>query len=271
VPATRPNRLENPLRKLRLILGDGQNKPMHQEAFAARVGIPVATLRSIEAGRRSMTQDNCLNQILVTLKATWNERDQNWHVLGSKWLYEKQHASVLNQEMDPEDPYWDDLVLHRLIERLFDLFAAANREQRQAMLIYLSKFLADTRVGFGIKRDLSNTEPHWHQFLDHVVWGRPLNKDMTFWPRYFEAPRQERPDPGPHTDAGGIFDFRARRSFKPQDYPAKSREESLRMAKHRQEARQQAARQQASTPDNSKNDRTYSGPKRDKSENKAEN
>jgi hypothetical protein len=254
-----------------MILGDGQSKPMHQEELAARIGVPVATLRSIEGGRRPMTQDNCLNQILVVLKATWNERDEKWHVLGSKWLYEKKHASAFNKEMDPEDPYWDDLVLHRLVERLFDLFAAANRERRQALLIYLSKQLAEIRSGFGIKQDLSNTEPHWQPFLDMVVWGKPVNKDFTFWPKYFEAPRQERPDPGPHTDEGGIFDFRSRRTFKPQDYPAKSREEAIQMAKLRWEARQQTDRQQTGTPDNSQNSSTFLAPKRDQSKNRGEN
>ena len=121
--------------------------------------------------------------------------------------------------MDPQDPYSDDLALHRLIERLFDVFAAAGREQRQALLIYLSKHLADIRKSFGIKQDLSNTEPHWQLILGPMVWGKPLTNGSVFSPRYYEAgPQHQRPDPGPHTDQGGIFDFRARRSFKSGDY-----------------------------------------------------
>ncbi len=219
MPATRPNRRDNPLRKLREILGE-EGQPMHQQEFADRIGVSVATVRSIEAGRRKMTEDNCLNQIFVTLKATWNERDQNWHVLGGKWLYEKRHSTALTQEMDPEDPYCDDLALHRLVERLFDVFGAATREQRQALLIYLTKHLADICAGSGLEPDLSKTDLHWYSTAGPWVWGKALPKGMVFWPRYWDASGHERPDPGPHTDAGGIFDFRERRTFSPDQYPA---------------------------------------------------
>jgi hypothetical protein len=57
----------------------------------------------------------------------------------------------------------------------------------------------------------------------------------------------------------------------PQDYPAQSPEESLPMAKRRQQTNEETARQQTSTPDNSKNKRTLSAPKRNKDKNKAEN
>jgi len=47
-----PERLDNPLLKLRMILGDGE-KPMHQVEFAQLVSIPVATLaRSKPAAER---------------------------------------------------------------------------------------------------------------------------------------------------------------------------------------------------------------------------
>jgi transcriptional regulator with XRE-family HTH domain len=248
MPATRTNRRNNPLRKLRLILGD-EEQPMHQQEFADRIGVSVATVRSVEAGRRKMTQDNCLNQILVTLKATWNEEDQTWHVLGSKWRYEKRHADALSQEMDPEDPYCNDLALHRLIERVFDVFAAATREQRQALLIYLSKHLAEICAGSGIEPGLSKTEPHWYSTAGPFVWGKALPKGIVFLPRYLEAPGRERPDPGPHADAGGIFDFRSRRTFNPQDYPAHTIAEAEAIF---------ASRNSATTAENGNFNRSYS-------------
>lgn len=254
MPATRPNRRENPLRKLREILGE-EGQPLHQREFADRIGVSVSTVRSVEAGRRKMTQDNCLNQILVTLKATWNECAQSWHVLGSKWLYEKRHAEALGQEMDPEDPYCDDLALHRLIERLFDVFGAATREQRQALLIYLSKHLADICAGSGLEPDLGKTEPHWYSTTGPFVWGKALSKGMVFWPRYLEASGRERPDPGPHTDAGGIFDFRSRRTFNAGDYPAKTIAEAQALF---------AARDPAPSDETRNFNRTYSVPKPDK-------
>jgi DNA-binding transcriptional regulator YiaG len=51
---TPSNRLDTPLRKIRMILGDAKG-PLHQQEFAALVGTPVATLRATERGSRSMT------------------------------------------------------------------------------------------------------------------------------------------------------------------------------------------------------------------------
>src|ERR1700745_1435555 len=55
MPAPRLERCENPLLKLRSILGNGP-KPMHQVDFAQLTGISAATLRAIEAGRSAITR-----------------------------------------------------------------------------------------------------------------------------------------------------------------------------------------------------------------------
>lgn len=239
MPAPRPERRNNPLRLLRQILGEN-GEPMHQEAFAARVGMSVATVRSIEAGRRPLTEDNCLDHIMLNLKAAWNEREGKWKVLGTKWNYEKRHAEQLSSELDPEDPFVDDHTLHRLVERLFDLFGAANREQRQALILYLSKHLAKTAESFGLKVDLKPTEPQWFHTMGPpiTIWGKQLPKHSVFVARY-------KGDGGwrgisPHQEPDGIFDFRSRRTFRADDYPAKDEEE----AKAMQEAMKKVMRQQ---------------------------
>jgi hypothetical protein len=236
MPATRPERRDNPLRILRQILGEN-GKPMHQEEFAVRVGVPVATLRSIEAGRRPMTESNCLKQIFVTLKAAWNEREGKWKIFGSKWDYEKRHADLF-REFDPEDPWVDDHTLHRLVERLFDLFAAATREQRAALILYLSDHLAElAATNFGLKVNLKPTEPEWYNSMGNtMVWGKELDKAAVFTPRYRDPQGQWRVI-SPHQDDGGIFDFRARRTFKAEDYPAKTTEEADAMAEARSRAK----------------------------------
>ena len=65
VPATRKNRLNNPLRQLRLILGDGE-KPLGQEAFARRINMSIATIRAIESGGRTFSE-KFKKQIMATI------------------------------------------------------------------------------------------------------------------------------------------------------------------------------------------------------------
>jgi hypothetical protein len=67
MPATRTKRLNNPLRKLRLILGE-PNHPMPQRAFADLAGLSADSVRSVEVARRPMTKENCLNQIAINAR-----------------------------------------------------------------------------------------------------------------------------------------------------------------------------------------------------------
>jgi hypothetical protein len=143
--------------------------------------------------------------------------------------------------------------------------AAANREQRTALLIHLNKYLKKTAQSFGINKDLSATEPRWQQTFKPMIWGKELGKNVVIWPQYKD--KDKWCAISPHADEGGIFDFRARRSFKPQDYPAKTWQESQQIAKLRQEV----ARQQTRTTDNSENSSTFLAPNRNQSKNKGKN
>jgi hypothetical protein len=193
---------------------------MHQELFAARIGVPVATVRSIEAGRRPMTPENCLNHILFSLGAAWNPREENWHVLNphSRWLYEKKHEQLVPQ-LDPEDPYLDDLNLHQLINRLLDVFGATDRQQRRGLLLYLNDHLAAIAEASELKVNLGVTEPEWLESTKLNVWGKLSDKPVVWRAHYPKAA----PIP-PRQETGGIFDFRSRRTFKPADYPATAEE-----------------------------------------------
>jgi hypothetical protein len=216
MPATRTNRRNNPLRKLRLILGK-KDRPLHQEEFADWIGVSVATIRSVEGGRRPMTGDNCLNQIAIVLFAHWGEHDHEWHLLDPFGPpYQKQH-SVLVKQFDHSDPYTDDQALHHLISRLLDLFAATTRQQRLSLLIYVNKHLAEIAKESGLKVDLERTEPDWRITVDCNIWGKWSTKPAVLRPRYSKTPLLP-----PDVDAGGMLDFRARRTFNPADYPAKT-------------------------------------------------
>jgi transcriptional regulator with XRE-family HTH domain len=225
MPATRPHRLKNPLRQLRLILGDGQT-PLGQEEFASRAGLSVATVRAIEAGVRPL--DGVLDQIAVVLKAQWvREPVAQWYVVGATNRYEAHYADP--GYFDPGDPYSSDYAAHKLAERVLDIFGAANPEQRTALVIHLSKYLKETAQSFGIDKDLSTSEPRWQMTTKPFIWGKRLKKDVVIWPQYEEQPGKWCLIP-PQTDTGGIFDFRSRRTFNPADYPARTATEVARLA-----------------------------------------
>jgi hypothetical protein len=235
VPATRTNRLDNPLRKLRLILGTDSH-PMHQEVFAARIGVPVTTLRSIEGGRRPMTTENCLSAIAISLLAFWNVTHAEWRVLGTDVRYEKKHAD-LAELFDPEDPYLDDLYAHKLIERVLHMIRGCRtRRQRRGLLLYLSEHLRNTAERFGLNTKLELTEPLWVHAIYPVVWGKPLPKDDVFMAG-FKDKDSAWSHPSPHQDVDGIFDFRSKRTFRAEEYPAKTAAEHDRIVAERRRVR----------------------------------
>jgi hypothetical protein len=235
---------------LRLLLGDGQ-KPLGQEEFAAWAGLSVATVRGIEAGVRPL--DGVLDQIAVVRKAQWRrEPVSQWQVVGTTIPYEAKYADPAY--FDAQDAFVDDCSVHMLLVRVLDIFGAANREQRTALLLYLNKHLRETAESFGIDKDLSTTEPKWVQSFKPQVCGKKLSKNVVVWPWYKDQ-SGNRWTPSPHTDKGGIFDFRTRRTFNPADYPAGMGAEVEQLS-------------QVSTNDNEtaaaeprKNKRTYSAPK----------
>jgi hypothetical protein len=212
VPATRKNRLNNPLRQLRLILGDGE-KPLGQEAFARRINMSVATIRAIEGGRRPFSKQ-CQKQILATLSAGWNPRKRQWCLLWTTEPYKREYQDF-SRSLDSDDRYFEDLSVHMLIERLLLLFGSCRGQQRFALLNYLSDHLRETAKEFGLKVKLDSTEPIWSRSHDLSLWGKRF-KELVILPQY-KTPKTIYLAPG--RDAGGIFDFREYRTFRPADYP----------------------------------------------------
>jgi hypothetical protein len=213
VPATRKNRLKNPLRLLRLIVGDGKT-PAGQVEFANQTAMSVSTLRAIEAGRRPFSPE-CQAQIFLHLCARWDPKKQQWFLLDTDTPYQKEHVSYA-ERFDPHEPYVDDYNIHRLIERLLTMFKGCpTRVHRRGLLMYLFRELKEAANGFSLRADLKPTEPLWTETRNPKVWGKPLAKEVVFWPVY--------PHSGglisPHQEPDGIFDFRSWRSFRPADYP----------------------------------------------------
>jgi hypothetical protein len=258
MPATPPQRLGNPLRRLRVILGD-LGQALHQEVFSRKIGVPVATVRSIEGGGRKMTKSNCLENILLRLKATWNEQTQQWHPLGIPVPYEKKHAEL----SFAEDPYLDDFYAHRLVERLLDLLQGCQtRDDRWALLLYLFGHLEETAQRFNSNAELGPTRPEWHYVFDPVVWGKALEREAAFVATFRDKSGKHRPI-SPHQNAGGIYDFRARRTFQAKNYPAETPGEADAIAQKRKHDREAAVQKTG------ENSGTILAPKRKTPKNRA--
>jgi hypothetical protein len=141
---TSVNRLDNPLRKLRITLGDAEG-PLQQEKFAALVGIPVATLRAIERGSRSMTA-NCLTKIHRQTGAIWNKDSETWTYDSTRRPFTgktyRQYRTKLSEIPDPEW-YLEQFRSH--IGMIHELFKDCPAQQRKALSLAIGDALAGVR------------------------------------------------------------------------------------------------------------------------------
>jgi transcriptional regulator with XRE-family HTH domain len=156
MPSTPVERLKNPLRKLRVILGEF-GAPMSQENFAAQTGLSVNTLRSIENQRLALS-DNILTAIAARWLAMWNPRDKEWHFLGTKKLYTKELAEKVLPTREPAE---QRLMVERLIDRLRTILAATSSESLPGQIMLLNRLLAKHVEETNLDVDLNATEPIW--------------------------------------------------------------------------------------------------------------
>ena len=160
MPAPRIERRENPLLKLRSILGNGP-KPMHQVDFAQLTGISAATLRAIEAGRRVLTWENCLERIEYLLGASFDNHE--WRYMRTKDLYTFRHYKAFT-DARAKDPVLKAKCLHALIVRVLELFKAVPPRQWFQLFWWVMLKLKEAASEFGIKGSaniLAQTEPLW--------------------------------------------------------------------------------------------------------------
>jgi hypothetical protein len=161
MPTTPLERLKNPLRKLRVILGEF-GSPMSQEVFAAQTGLSanaglsVNTLRSIENQRLPLSE-NILTIIKARWLAGWNTRDQEWHFLDTKKLYSKELAAKVKSP-SPAD---QRLMKQKLHERLDEILKATPPEALAGRIMLLSRDLVKHAKETGLAVDLRSTEPEW--------------------------------------------------------------------------------------------------------------
>jgi hypothetical protein len=216
MPAPRTERLDNPLLKLRTILGNGE-KPMHQDEFAHLVSIPVATVRAIESGARQMTWENSLERIGYLIGATFDERDGEWHYLRTKHLYTFALYRAFT-EGERKDPVLKAKCLHALVQRALDLFKAVPPNRWLAFFGCVMGKLREAAEEFGIKGRagiLDQTEPRWG--LSRIIQdqgGKMYSPDTPpTITTYFRCLNYKNDDALRAKDAGGLLDFREWREF----------------------------------------------------------
>ena len=75
MPAIRREYLDNPLRRLRSIISEG-NGPVRQEDLARRIHFSLSSLRAIENGRRPLSEQ-CLWSVWLWLGLRWD--GEEWY------------------------------------------------------------------------------------------------------------------------------------------------------------------------------------------------
>ena len=209
MPAPRLERRENPLLKLRSILGNGP-KPMHQVDFARLTGIPAATVRAIEAGRRVLTRENCLERIEYLLGARFDTHE--WRYMRTKDLYTFRHYTAFT-DARAKDPVLRARCLHALIVRALELFKAVPPCQWFQFFWWVMLKLKEAASEFGIKGSaniLAQTEPLWglHSTVQDAD-GKQLPKIAINFHHF----RYRNDDALRSKDAGRLLDFWEWREF----------------------------------------------------------
>jgi transcriptional regulator with XRE-family HTH domain len=156
MPATPIDRLKNPLRKLRVILGEF-GAPMSQEEFAKKTGLSVNTLRSVENQRLPLSE-TVLKPIAARWQAMWNPRDNEWHFLQTKVLFTREIAAKILPKRPQADQEW---IKGKLIERFRDIVEGIADEALPGQAMLLSETLAKYAKEAVPHVDLEPTEPVW--------------------------------------------------------------------------------------------------------------
>jgi transcriptional regulator with XRE-family HTH domain len=194
MPATPIDRLKNPLRKLRVILGE-YGAPMSQEDFAKETGLSVNTLRSVENERLPLSE-TVLTPISARWLAMWNKRDQEWHFLQTKKLYSKELAA----KVLPTRPTADRrLIVEKLLDRLRDILASVTDEALPGQAMLLNQLLTRHVEETELRVNLEPTEPIW------FLRAHPKEPRMWLIAKYRERKKRTQTVPkrkrGPKTEA----------------------------------------------------------------------
>jgi len=170
----KPENARNPLRQLRALLSkNGESKPITQDRLSEICDIPTYTIRSIEAGRRTLNLW-ALKKIEEVTTATWNPKRAQWTVYGSDealtFSWYSLHRHFLGKR--PANYQSRIRLIHAKIDRLFDQIP----ERSWKLLSFrVNDFLKECRCDFNLK-DLDDVFYKAEtRFEDFLAFAREQN------------------------------------------------------------------------------------------------
>ena len=151
---------DNPLRRLRDALGTDQ-APIPQHELAELLNLSPETVKSIEAGRRSLTE-KLLEWIYVNLGAYWSERQRTWTSIGSREPFTREASDRWRQAgLDR------DLESHSLMLRLMLLLEYAPEEKFKQIADTVEAKLQEVLLEFDYRPD--NKDVDWFNTQLRIV------------------------------------------------------------------------------------------------------
>src|SRR6267378_225132 len=118
----KPENARNPLRQLRALLSkNGESKPITQDRLSEICDIPTYTIRSIEAGRRTLNS-SALRKIEEVTTAKWDSKRSRWTVYDSDEPLTFSWYSLHRHFMGKRPANYQSRIrlIHAKIDGLFD-------------------------------------------------------------------------------------------------------------------------------------------------------
>jgi transcriptional regulator with XRE-family HTH domain len=196
MPSSVDSPSENPLKKLRMIVG------LPQQEFAELIGFAWDTIRAVEIGRRGLTEER-LAQIQASIGAIWDPHNREWYfdpggLSGRRIKYAREHFETFRLELRAEARqrsllvYYLTLRFHDLCSSIPD--AAFNGwfwRLEQHFDKWSSEFKLETKPEFEF-----DLQPLWDSELGRTVGyvkvfpGLLNGEEKTVWLKMVEAARE---------------------------------------------------------------------------------
>jgi DNA-binding XRE family transcriptional regulator len=113
---TKEENKDNPLKKLRRALGDGDIS-MPQHRLAKFLGVPLETIKAIESGKRQRAglSNAIVYHAYSNLGASWSEADQSWTPVGTRDPLDLAHVKRWRRATFVRDNETDAMLLRLMV------------------------------------------------------------------------------------------------------------------------------------------------------------
>jgi hypothetical protein len=182
----KPENARNPLRQLRTLLSkNGASKPITQDRLSEICDIPINTIRSIEAGRRTLNS-SALKKIEEVTTGTWNSKQARWTVYDSAepltFSWYSFHCHFTRKR--PPNHLTHIAFIHAKIDGLFDRIP----ERSWNLLSFrINDFLEECRRDFKLKNLNDVCYKAAERFEDFLAFVREQNVKPMYSPTVLDT------------------------------------------------------------------------------------